>query len=175
MARSRYTPKRVYKYAKQKWCPNIKSGQVQLDTTNQAAVLNLLVNSTDTATPTPVVIKAKHFKLQMDVRAIQNNTSQYTYPLGIYGGIIYVPEGINIVTKDNITALIASHPEWVIIHTLLDSAESSGSMIQRTSSLSRNLNSGDRIVMYCYASTWPQGSANTTHLDYNVSWVNRAN
>ena len=145
MVRTRKYTKRIYRYPKQKWSPVIKSGQVVLNQSNYAHILNLVENSSDTSTPTPVVIKTSHFKMQVDYHTGQGGSVP---PYGVYAGIIYVPEGITITSRENITSLISAHPEWVIIHSLIESYDTSGNMVQKTSPLTRNLNSGDRICWY---------------------------
>ena len=57
---------------------------------------------------------------------------------------MYLPQGI---TPDANTALL--HPEWVLTWKGIQTSSATGhNLIQFTSSLCRNLNSGDSIIMY---------------------------
>jgi hypothetical protein len=90
-------------------------------------------------TPTLGVRKAKNFKLDM--------VGDSAIPS--YWAILYIPEGINPdtgLTVGGVTAAGSSiyEPNQ---HVIMFGVCSSGSPVHQFSSLSRNLNSGDQIVL----------------------------
>lgn len=113
--------------------PTSASGYVSAD---------LVVNSTETATPTPTIIKTKHFKMSVDTYV---NTSANIALGPIVAYIMYVPQGYALTTNTPV-----DHPEWVLTWRSIDTGLALAGTTYHTnvtmsSSLSRNLNSGDAI------------------------------
>lgn len=144
MARRRfYRPfKRSYG-SKKRWASNIKQGTL----VNSGQVL--VENSTGSSTPTPVILKAGNFKIQGDV-TIQSGPGTAVVHCDVF--LIYAPEGISTSISDLHGSMLA-HPEWVMGWTALDTPISStgtvsGNKFSISSRLKRNLNSGDRIILF---------------------------
>jgi len=106
--------------------------------TNGGAWVPLVTNSVETATPTPTIVKAKHLKCIFDIYA----TAGKLINGAVY--LIYVPQGYTPSID-----LPIQHPEWIMAWRGIEtSAEGlQGTLVNLSSSLSRNLNSGDSI---CY-------------------------
>ena len=98
----------------------------------------IVANSNEGATPTPTILKIKHLRVAADL---------YVDTTALNGGfvcLLYLPQGI---TPDANTALL--HPEWVLTWKGIQMNSSTGhNLVQFSSSLARNLNSGDSIVLY---------------------------
>ena len=143
MARRRYYRRYVRVAPKKKWASNILVGSVT--TSNYATIVE---NSTQTSTPTPVIVKCGNFKVQGDVM-FSTGGSTPTRPVCMNLFLIFCPEGVS--PSDG---LIGAHPEWIIGWKTVDvgvirSTSESGnptSSFSMSSRLKRNLNSGDRIV-----------------------------
>lgn len=145
--RRRYT--RVVKNRK-RWATNLIQAQsnVQSTVAGNAAVIDLVVNSTQSSTPTPVIIKTGNFKLQFEY--------QFTsVPSGTVVGssmnafIVYVPEGIVLDNYTNTTSYVNAHPEYIMGMRAIDIGSASGNtnVTSLSSRLKRNLNSGDKIQL----------------------------
>lgn len=160
---------RVIRYAKQKWAPVIKSGTITLNASNHASILNIVTNSADTSTPTPVVLKVKHMRMQVDASV----SSQGGVVQATTAGVVFIPEGITVNDATQLESLIASHPEWVMLFDLVDTAYGNTNTLRSSSPLSRNLNSGDRLCLFAWSNA---DSGNfTVVLSYILKWVVRAN
>ena len=97
-----------------------------------------VVNSTQESTPTPTIIKVKHCKVSFDF---------YTSSLFNQGYlcIMFCPQGVtpNINTP-------TQHPEWVMAWRGMETSSADslkGTQVMLYSKLSRNLQSGDSIVI----------------------------
>lgn len=143
MARRRYFRRYVRVAPKKKWASNIVQGSVS---TNNYA--NIVQNSTQSSSPTPVIVKCGNFKVQGDV--MYNTTGGSSNVLAnLNFFLIFVPEGITPAD-----GLIGAHPEWVIGWRTIDvgvvrsTSETAVAAATFTFStrLKRNLNSGDRVV-----------------------------
>lgn len=153
--RRRYT--RTIK-PKKKWCSNIKAfvGEaIQYQNTSEFYVTkDLVTNTSDQSSPTPVVIKTGNFKLQMDM----------TINVGVAGNveaaifIMYVPQSITLTNYTTISNYVTCHPEWIMAWRQIDfgSANAAGSVdtsvITMSSRLKRNLNSGDKVCLFVIGS-----------------------
>ena len=131
---------------KKKWASNLVSGTIGTAGSGQALYIDLVGNSTQAASPTPVIVKAGNFKVQGDAFVDTRAGGQATI-ISAQLFILYCPEGVNT----NLDQVITQHPEWVMAWTTLDLpitnavAVASGSRFTLSSRLKRNLNSGDRI------------------------------
>ena len=136
----RYYPRRTV--AKKKWASNLVNGTVS--SSNFAL---LVQNSTQTASPTPVIVKCGNFKVQGDVVVTtQQQGTNRPVPLVFY--IVFIPEGVGITDT-----VVTTHPEWIMGWTVIDAqyigpttSTTSGSRFSLSTRLKRNLNSGDSIV-----------------------------
>ena len=110
---------------------------------------DLVANSTETATPTPTIIKCKHFKVSIDTYV---NSAGYVVAGPLVAYLMYVPQGYTLSTSTPI-----DHPEWVLSWRSIDTSETTPlentyhDVVTMTSSLSRNLNSGDTIKLILVA------------------------
>ena len=143
MARRRYY-RRYYKATpKKKWATNIIQSSV-----TTSGVAEICKNSSQTSSPTPVIVKCGNFRIQGDVSYSFQSTTP-SRPVNINFFLIFCPEGV--AANDS---LIGNHPEWIIGWKNLDVGYLTGSSVAAaagqsfsfTSRLKRNLNSGDRIV-----------------------------
>ena len=129
-------------YPRKRWCSNIKSAtlNIVLRNTGTSAHDTYLVcaNSPVGSTPNPVILKFARFKLKGDVRFSSPTAGSITSGM-LYA--VFVPEG-NELNYD----LISAHPEYVLGWTYL--SMDSGNSFSITSSLKRNLNSGDKVSLY---------------------------
>jgi len=105
-------------------------------TTTNGAYITLVSNSTETANPTPTILKCKHLRVSFDCMfdaTVLNNG---------FCCIIYVPQGI--VPGAGLPIL---HPEWVLgWRNIPNDVSSTHHQIMINTTLTRNLNSGDSIV-----------------------------
>lgn len=138
-----YKYKRAYKkvYPRKRWASNMftRNTLVTLASGSKGAfeTETLCVNSAQNTTPTPVLIKFGRVKVKGDVRTDVAADNNYV------SGIMYVlfcPQGMTIDST-----LIDNHPEYVIGWTQI--SLDSGNTFSFTSSLKRNLNSGDKIAI----------------------------
>ena len=142
MPRSYYKNYRKnYSSNKKKWASFMKEIPktiVQMVPGTAGSFATIVANANEGATPTPTILKIKHLRVAADL---------YVDSTALNGGficIMYLPQGI---TPDANTALL--HPEWVLTWKGIQTSSATGhNLIQFTSSLCRNLNSGDSIIMY---------------------------
>lgn len=142
MPRRRYYRRSYRPALKKKWASNI----IQ-DTVTTTNYKTLVINSIQTSTPTPIIVKCGNFKVQGDVMVTtSSSTPARPVPLILY--LLYVPEGVTPADS-----LVGNHPEWVMGWTAIDTqfigsnaGNYSGNKFSITSRLKRNLNSGDRVV-----------------------------
>ena len=131
--------KRVY--PRKRWASNILTMNTLLTLNNgvksASEVETLCINSNQTTNPTPVMIKFGRVKVKGDVRTDVDSNNNYVSGI-MY--VVFVPQGM---TVDG--ALIDNHPEYIIGWTQI--SLDSGNTFSFTSSLKRNLNSGDKICI----------------------------
>ena len=157
MPRSSYKPyKRNYRsYSnKKKWAPvlrDIPATQYPIGpTSTEATYFTCVENSAETATPTPTIIKVKHLKLSLDILAdatVLNNG---------FCALIYLPQGYTFNA-----GLPIQHPEWILgWRNIPNVVSATHHNIMLNSSLSRNLNSGDKVI--CMFSFYNSATGPTT-------------
>ena len=143
MSRRRYFRRPVRTVAaKKKWASNLVNGTV-----SSSGFSLLAQNSSQTTSPTPVIVKCGNFKVQGDVMVTtQGQGTNRPVPLVFY--ILFVPEGVGISDS-----LVTTHPEWIMGWTVIDAqyigpatTTTSGSRFSVSTRLKRNLNSGDSVV-----------------------------
>ena len=171
--RKSYKPyRRNYGSNKKKWASfmkeipnavvNIAGGNVG------GAWTPLVTNSIETATPTPTIVKAKHLKCIFDIFS----TSGKLINGAVY--LIYVPQGYTPSVD-----LPVQHPEWIMAWRGLDVdtvAEGPGSrQVQMSTSMSRNLNSGDAIYALFHLTNLPGSTAAAVNYHGRFSCVVRDN
>ena len=159
-----YKYKRYYKrmYPRKRWASNIKSDTVVIPLPNNATsaedTVLLCQNAAQTSTPTPVVLKFGRVKFKGDIRFSQNNVAQFT-SVNVF--IVFVPQGNTLNTS-----LISNHPEYVMGWTCC--SLDTGSSFSLTTTLKRNLNSGDSVqVLFSVSSTQPPSQT----IDYNFFYT----
>ena len=129
-------------YPRKRWASNIFTENmictVLAGQTTAFAYTNICSNSLQNATPTPVIVKFGRCKVKGDIRTDLENKNNY-----VSGSmfLVYVPEGATIDLN-----LIRQHPEYIIGWTQI--SLDSGNGFSFSSSLKRNLNSGDKIMMF---------------------------
>ena len=147
-------------YPRKRWASNIKSDVASLSlltTTTSSFVTSVVCqNASQSSTPTPVIVKFARLKLKGDIRFSATNVSQFTSGM-VYA--VFVPEG-NSLNAD----LVANHPEYILGWTVL--SMDSGNSFSLTSTLKRNLNSGDSIRLLWTIDTTTTPSQNITYNFY---------
>ena len=154
-----YKYKRYYKkiFPKKRWASNIKQDTVVVPLPTNATAVDetvlLCQNSAQTSTPTPVILKFGRLKLKGDIRFSATNVAQFT-SVNVY--VVFVPQGNTLDTT-----LISNHPEYVIGWTVC--SLDTGSSFSLTTTLKRNLNSGDSIYILWSIDTTTTPSQNITY------------
>lgn len=141
--RKSYKPyRRNYYSNKKKWAPLMRdipltNYSIPANATD-GSYITIVDNSTEASTPTPTIIKCKNLKVSLDVAfdaTVLNNG---------FVCIIYCPQGITPVA-----GMAILHPEWVMAwRNIPNDVSASHHNVMLQTSLSRNLNSGDRIVIH---------------------------
>lgn len=171
--RKSYKPyRRNYGSNKKKWASFMKeipNAVINIATgTNGGAWVPLVSNSVETATPTPTIVKAKHLKCIFDIFA----TAGKLINGAVY--LIYVPQGYTPSID-----LPIQHPEWIMAWRGLDVdtyTEPGGSkQVQMSSSMARNLNSGDAIYLLFHLTNTPNGLVAPVNYHGRFSCVVRNN
>ena len=159
-----YKYRKYYKkvYPRKRWASNIKQDNLvlPLQTNATAASDHILLcqNSAQTSTPTPVILKFGRLKFKGDIRFSQTNVAQFT-SVNVF--VVFVPQG-NTLTTD----LISNHPEYIMGWTTC--SLDTGSSFSLTTTLKRNLNSGDSIqVLFLISSTQPPSQV----INYNFFYT----
>nr|ANB82427.1 capsid protein [Porcine serum-associated circular virus] len=159
-----YRYKRYYKkvYPRKRWASNLKLDQTQLRVHSGGAsavsISTICKNSSEDSNPTPTILKFGRLKLKGDIRSPVNNVANFTSS-NIY--VIFVPEGATCDSQ-----FILRHPEYIIAWSTL--SLDSGNSFSISSSLKRNLNSGDKIqVFFSVDTTTPPQS----EIFFNISWT----
>ena len=142
MQRYKYKNSYVKKvYPRKRWASNIFTENsiltVLAGQTTAFASTRICSNALQTATPTPVIVKFGRCKVKGDVRTDLDNGINFVSGTMF---LVYVPEGFTIDLN-----LIRQHPEYIIGWTQI--SLDSGNTFSFSSSLKRNLNSGDSIMM----------------------------
>lgn len=159
-----YKYKRYYKkvFPRKRWASNIKSDTLDMTlNTGSTSIFKetlLCRNSVQTSQPTPVILKFGRLKIKGDIRFSATNVAQFTSCM-IY--CVFVPEGSTL----NIN-LISNHPEYLLGWTSV--SLDSGSTFSLTSTLKRNLNSGDSIALLWSIDTTQTPSQN---ISYNLFYT----
>ena len=126
---------------KQKWASFMKEipkTTVPIAPGTSGSYATIVANSNEGATPTPTILKVKHLRVAADLY-IESTTLN-----GGFVCLMYLPQGI---IPDANTALL--HPEWVLTWKGIQVNSATGhNLMQFSSNLARNLNSGDSIVLY---------------------------
>ena len=126
---------------KKKWASFMKeipNTQAQMAPGTSGSYATIVANANESATPTPTILKVKHLRVAADLYIDTTNLN------GGFACLMYLPQGT--VPSAN-TALL--HPEWVLTWKGIQVNSATGhNLVQFSSSLSRNLNSGDSIVLY---------------------------
>lgn len=161
-----YRPYRCTYGPKAHWASNLKQGL--LGSSGDV----LVENATQFSTPTPVIVKTGNFKVQGDITV--NVTNAGSVNVNVF--LMYIPEGIS-TTMTGLEPALQNHPEWIIGWTSIDTpivstGVAAGNKFSITSRLKRNLNSGDKIVIY----TQGNGTATFTYGGaYTATFFTRAN
>lgn len=136
-----YKYRKIYKrmYPRKRWATNIKTHEniITVGPQGNSGLESYVIceNSSTGSVPTPTILKFGRFKIKGDIRTTAANAANVT-TANIY--VIFVPEGIS-----NGAGLITSHPEYILGWTTI--SMDTGNAFSLTSSLKRNLNSGDQI------------------------------
>lgn len=131
-------------YPRKRWASNINSNSttvnVAVGQSGGHSTYTICTNSAQNATPTPVLVKFGRLKISGDLRYVDANKAYANYSTCILYAV-FVPQG-SVLTID----LITNHPEYLLGWTTI--SMDSASAFSLTSSLKRNLNSGDSIQLY---------------------------
>lgn len=159
--RRRYT--RVVR-PKKKWATNlvnVQPGQNQPVLRDNYAMVftKICENSQQSGNPTPVVLKAGNFKLQLDASFAPTTAAAVSFSTYI----LYVPEGMwpgsGLTQIADVEQIIHNHPEWILAwrYSSNDFMSNTGpgnvDSVKVSSRLKRNLNSGDAIYFIGIAVT----------------------
>lgn len=164
--------KRYYKkiYPRKRWASHVKSDRPYITITPDGASGStsfvVCKNSASDANPTPSILKFGRFKMKGDIRTLAANAGNAT-SCNVF--VVYVPEG---ATLDAL--LIDRHPEYILGWSCL--SLDTGNSFSITSSLKRNLNSGDSIQAFFTAdvSHYPESSI-TYNFFYTIQyWTSTA-
>lgn len=161
--KSYYKPyKRTYG-PKAHWASNIVQKDLSYPTVYQELCSNAV--QAPNAPPTPIIIKAGNFKIKGD------GTASASGAVNVF--IMYLPESWG-TTETDLNSAVSSHPEWVMGWTTLNISSAAGNDVNAfsiTSRLKRNLNSGDRIVLFVQ----PVGGNKSFTLAFTAQFFTRAN
>lgn len=176
MARKNYYKPYKRTYAPRKrWASNLLQGDLGGSGPGDSVVL--VSNSSQTATPTPIIVKAGNFKIQGDVNVF-NSSAGLSFPVcNMF--LLYIPEGISGSNSD-LNAAIQQHPEWIMGWTCVDmpfagttegtTTRAAGNKFSISNRLKRNLNSGDKIYLFAQ-----YGSGYSCNVHYTAQWFTCAN
>lgn len=149
---------------KKRWASQLKGfqiGPLNVGTTTPVAGITTLVeNSVETATPTPVIVKTGNFKVQGDCY-ISSTTQAALIEMMLY--VIYLPQGVSPTSGETATALVESHPEWILSWKCIDMntvGQQSVNGFSFSSRLKRNLNSGDQVAILAVGRAGTGATAN---------------
>ena len=146
-------------YPRKRWASNIftKNTLVTLNSGVNTAenYETICVNSVQTASPTPVILKFGRLKVNGDIRTDLNSNANFVSGT-MY--VVYAPQGLEVNYL-----LTTQHPEYILgwAQISLDS----GNSFSFSSPLKRNLNSGDQIAIFFYVN-----SVNTVQATRNFNF-----
>lgn len=154
MARRYYRRRPAVVRPKKKWSSNIvliNRGQAQ----GPRFVMDLCTNSTQSTSPTPVIVKTGNFKLRLDAQLTTPGGMTISSWPSVSYYVMYVPEGFVFTATPSHAELISyitKHPEWIIAYSVAGSNTTASSRwdletCSFSSRLKRNLNSGDKVVL----------------------------
>lgn len=176
MPRRYYRRRTVVVRPKKKWASNIvvRSFTVVTNGGQGSAIpfVPLVSNSTQSTSPTPVVLKCGNFKLNVDLRYGTVGSSTQTGSYHLVAFVVFLPEGIAPVNNTQMDALIKAHPEYIMAWKQLEAGAigSAAAVAQDkvvfSSRLKRNLNSGDQVVL-----TVVDETPNSNISEINVSFT----
>lgn len=131
-------------YPKKRWASNINSNNTTVNIpvghNGGYNTYTICTNSAQNATPTPVLVKFGRLKISGDLRITDANNAYSNYSSCILYAM-FVPQGSELTID-----LIQQHPEYLLGWTTI--SMDSSNAFNLTSSLKRNLNSGDSIQLY---------------------------
>jgi len=140
--RKSYKPYRKnYGSNKKKWSPIMRdvpfTNYVISNNTTDGGFATMVSNSSETSTPTPTILKVKHCKISVDFKfdaSVLNNG---------FCCVMFVPQSITPTA-----GLPILHPEWILAwRNIPNEVDATHHQIMLQSTMSRNLNSGDSIVL----------------------------
>lgn len=140
---ARYYRKRIYRriYPRKKWASNFINNSttvtVQAQQEGAYRFVNICENALQNATPTPVILKFARIKIKGDIRFNVPDPSNWVSAV-VY--CVYCPQAI-VQTAE----IVTQHPEYVLGWSSI--SMDSGNTFSLTSTLKRNLNSGDSIKL----------------------------
>lgn len=145
----------IVRAPKKKWASNIQNIAMTTvgSTLLQFGTQDLVINTTETSTPTPVIIKTGNIKVQGDYYFRLNSSS--SVQLALY--VVFVPQGVPVTSATLANDLITNHPEWIMAWKYVGNdygtttAEVNSDRFSFSSRLKRNLNSGDTIKLIAIA------------------------
>lgn len=146
----------IVRAPKKKWASNIKQiGTVTTgDATYQYSVTTLVTNSTESSSPTPVIVKTGNFKIQGDYTY---KTTAAASSVGVSLYVVFLPQGVAVTDYTAASTVVKNHPEWIMAWRYLGYNASNTASTQSadgfsfSSRLKRNLNSGDSVALICIA------------------------
>lgn len=137
--RRTYFPK---SYPRKRWATNLVNSTTDIVIpSGSSGAFNtkiICTNSTQSSNPTPVLVKFGRLKIKGDIRYSLTDIANYASAV-LY--VMFVPQGNELDT-----ALIQNHPEYLLGWTTI--SMDSGNTFSLSTTLKRNLNSGDSIALY---------------------------
>jgi len=126
---------------KKKWAPLMRDIPKTMfsiqPTATDGTFATLVSNSNETSNPTPTILKVKHVKASIDVSV--NATALHNG----FACIMYCPQGITPSA-----GMPVIHPEWILSwRNLTNDVSATHHNHMLSSSMCRNLNSGDSIIL----------------------------
>lgn len=147
---ARYYKRRIYRriYPRKRWATNFITGNTSI-TAQQGATggyvfTTLCENSLQSQVPTPVLLKYGRTKIKGDIRT--SDSEKFSDDASCVCYVVYMPQAY--VLDPNV---ITQHPEWILGWTSISC--DSGNTFSISSTLKRNLNSGDSIKLLFILST----------------------
>ena len=122
---------------------NISSFALTNGPTDQTQDYDLVINTQDTATPTPIIIKTGNFKVYGSV-STDLTSSNIAKLKNVQAFIMYCPQGYSY-TNDLLA--ISNHPEYIMGRTTLRFKPGENTSFSLSSRMKRNLNTGDKIKL----------------------------
>ena len=149
MARKYYSRRRIIVRPKVKWSPHMETISETLDIDASAAFAYyphvVCANATDSHLPSVPVVQVTRINFQGHVGVNTPSAEWYLY-------FIYVPEGVDssLGSWAAWQAYINSHPEYIMARTIASSDfvtnGNTTTTLKLSTSMKRNLNSGDQVV-----------------------------